>query len=74
VLAGNDAAKQGIVTGHIGPQGVAGADDEGDVEEAEGDVVDEAEGDSEGIGEFDGLCEGDFNVSDDGGGWNEDDT
>jgi hypothetical protein len=40
-LAANDAAKQGIVTRSIRPQGVADADDEGD-------VVEEGEGDSEG--------------------------
>jgi transposase-like protein len=48
-LAANDAAKQGMVTRSIRPQGVADADDEGD-------VVEEGEGDSEGLGEFDGLA------------------
>jgi hypothetical protein len=47
--AANDAAKQDIVTRPIRPQGVADADDEGD-------VVEEGEGDSEGLGEFDGLA------------------
>jgi transposase-like protein len=74
-LAANDAAKQGIVTRPIGPQGVADADDEGDVvEEGEGGVVDESEGDSEGLGEIDGSGEEDFDVPGDGGGWNGDDT
>jgi transposase-like protein len=40
--AANDAAKQDIVTKPIRPQGVADADDEGD-------VVEEGEGDSEGL-------------------------